>query len=125
MSGGLSTELDLLFANLPLSLICALTGIGLPVALSFALLAAGYGYVPLEAFAAGAALSSTSLGTTLMALNTVTSSITRNGAIARPDNSGFTSFFYYIARITKTVNDLDELSEFKSQDHESTTQSTR
>ena len=73
--GGLSTELPLLFANLPLSTLCAATGIGLPVAFSFALLTAGYGYAPLEAFAAGAALSSTSLGTTLMALNSVTSGV--------------------------------------------------
>ena len=51
-----------------------MTGIGLPVALSFALLSTGYGYDLLESFAAGAALSSTSLGTTLMALNSVTSS---------------------------------------------------
>ncbi|KAH9928943.1 uncharacterized protein B0H18DRAFT_931627 [Fomitopsis serialis] len=69
--GGLSTNLSLLLPNLPLSCICALTGIGFPIALSFALLTAGYGYSSLEAFAAGAALSSTSLGTTLAALNSV------------------------------------------------------
>ncbi len=51
-----------------------MTGIGLPIALSFALLNAGFGYRSLEAFAAGAALSSTSLGTTLAALNSVTKS---------------------------------------------------
>ncbi|TFY55571.1 hypothetical protein EVJ58_g8166 [Rhodofomes roseus] len=69
--GGLSTNLSLLLSNLPLSCVCALTGIGIPIALSIALLTAGYGYSPLEAFAAGAALSSTSLGTTLAALNSV------------------------------------------------------
>jgi len=69
--GGLSTNLYLLLPNLPLSCICALTGICLPIALSFALLTAGYGYSSLEAFAAGAALSSTSLGTTLAALNSI------------------------------------------------------
>ncbi|KIP03344.1 hypothetical protein PHLGIDRAFT_244399 [Phlebiopsis gigantea 11061_1 CR5-6] len=79
-AGGLSTELPLLLANLPLSTLCALTGIGLPVAFSFALLTAGYGYEPLEAFAAGAALSSTSLGTTLMALNSVASGVQDSGA---------------------------------------------
>lgn len=73
--GGLSTDLGLLVANLPLSVLCASIGIALPVAFSFALLFAGYGYRPLEAFAAGAALCSTSLGTTLMALNSVTSSL--------------------------------------------------
>ncbi|KZT66977.1 hypothetical protein DAEQUDRAFT_425949 [Daedalea quercina L-15889] len=69
--GGLSTNLALLLRNLPLSCFCALTGIRTPMALSFALLTSGYGYPPLEAFAAGAALSSTSLGTTLAALNSV------------------------------------------------------
>ncbi|RPD62148.1 hypothetical protein L226DRAFT_463681 [Lentinus tigrinus ALCF2SS1-7] len=72
--GGLSTNLPILISNLPLSTFCALTGIGLPIALSIALLNAGFGYRPLEAFAAGAALSSTSLGTTLAALNSVTKS---------------------------------------------------
>nr|VWP00575.1 Tea4 [Ganoderma boninense] len=70
--GGLSTNLPVLLSNLPLSIVCALTGIAAPIALSFALLQAGFGYEPLEAFAAGAALSSTSLGTTLAALNSVT-----------------------------------------------------
>ena len=72
--GGLSTNLPVLVSNLPLSTLCALVGIGLPIALSFALLNVGFGYRPLEAFAAGAALSSTSLGTTLAALNSVTKS---------------------------------------------------
>ncbi|KAI0676651.1 hypothetical protein C8Q78DRAFT_36827 [Trametes maxima] len=70
--GGLSSNLPMLLSNLPLSIVCALTGIGLPIAFSFALLNAAFGYRPLEAFAAGAALSSTSLGTTLAALNSIT-----------------------------------------------------
>ncbi|KAI0829234.1 Sodium/hydrogen exchanger [Trametes gibbosa] len=69
--GGLSTDLPLLLSNLPLSTFCALVGIGLPIGISYALLHVGFGYRPLEAFAAGAALSSTSLGTTLAALNSV------------------------------------------------------
>ncbi|KAI0637599.1 hypothetical protein C8Q77DRAFT_1086796 [Trametes polyzona] len=69
--GGLSSNLPTLLSNLPLSTVCALVGIAMPIALSFALLNAGFGYTPLEAFAAGAALSSTSLGTTLAALNSV------------------------------------------------------
>ncbi|KAM5540608.1 hypothetical protein V8D89_005639 [Ganoderma adspersum] len=73
--GGLSTNLPVLLSNLPLSIICALTGIAAPIALSFALLHTGFGHKPLEAFAAGAALSSTSLGTTLAALNSVTKNI--------------------------------------------------
>ncbi|KAI0643588.1 hypothetical protein C8Q79DRAFT_1002230 [Trametes meyenii] len=67
--GGLSSNLPMLFSNLPLSMVCAITGIIFPIALSFASLYAGFGYKPLEAFAAGAALSSDSLGTTLAALN--------------------------------------------------------
>ncbi|KAI0329915.1 hypothetical protein GY45DRAFT_1371160 [Cubamyces sp. BRFM 1775] len=69
--GGLSSNLPMLLSNLPLSTICALTGIGLPIAFSLALLHGAFGYSPLEAFAAGAALSSTSLGTTLAVLNSV------------------------------------------------------
>ncbi|EIW62307.1 Sodium/hydrogen exchanger [Trametes versicolor FP-101664 SS1] len=67
--GGLSSNLPMLLSNLPLSTVCALVGVGVPIAFSFALLNAAFGYKPLEAFAAGAALSSTSLGTTLAALN--------------------------------------------------------
>lgn len=52
----------------------------MPIALSFALLTAGYGYSPLEAFAAGATLSSTSLGTTLAALNSVSRLTSSPGA---------------------------------------------
>ncbi|OCH84520.1 hypothetical protein OBBRIDRAFT_829433 [Obba rivulosa] len=69
--GGLSTNLSHLFSNLPLSCLCAMTGVACPIALSFALLQAAFGYSPLEAFAAGAALSSTSLGTTFAALSSV------------------------------------------------------
>ncbi|KAI0755464.1 hypothetical protein BC629DRAFT_1684279 [Irpex lacteus] len=69
--GGLSTDLPALLANLPLSMSCATLGVALPIAFSFALLQAGFGCRPLEAFAAGSALASTSLGTTLMALNSV------------------------------------------------------
>ncbi|KAI0676652.1 hypothetical protein C8Q78DRAFT_36750 [Trametes maxima] len=67
--GGLSSNLPMLFSNLPLSMVCAITGIIFPIAFSFASLYAGFGYKPLEAFAAGGALSSDSLGTTLAALN--------------------------------------------------------
>ncbi|KAM0739617.1 hypothetical protein ACQRIT_004801 [Beauveria bassiana] len=67
--GGLSTSLPSLKANLFLSLWVAITGISLPIGLSFDLR-----YVieasPLQCFAAGAALSSTSLGTTFTVLST-------------------------------------------------------
>lgn len=77
--------MPLLLSNLPLSIFSALTGIALPIALSLAVLSAGYGYRPLEAFAAGAALSSTSLGTTLSALNSVTKG---NGVLGQPPPQG-------------------------------------
>ena len=66
---GLSTNIFLLYKNLLISLTVAMTGILLPIALSLLLLHFGYGYSPLQAFAAGAALCSTSLGTTLALLD--------------------------------------------------------
>jgi len=65
---GLTTDMSLLIGNLGLSLVAALTGIGLPIALSMMLLHAAFGYSAIQAFAGGAALSSTSLGTTLALL---------------------------------------------------------
>ncbi|KAJ7016237.1 Cation/H+ exchanger [Mycena alexandri] len=65
---GLSTNISLFFDNILLSCAIAISGMILPVALSMLLLCFGFGYPPLQAFAAGAALSSTSLGTTLTVL---------------------------------------------------------
>ncbi|KAJ7231999.1 Cation/H+ exchanger [Mycena rebaudengoi] len=65
---GLSTTMSLLFDNLLLSCMVAISGISLPIALSMLLLHFGYGYSPIQSFAAGAALSTTSLGTTLAVL---------------------------------------------------------
>ncbi|KAL1706792.1 Sodium/hydrogen exchanger family-domain-containing protein [Schizophyllum commune] len=67
---GLTTDLSLLIANIALSVVTALTGIMFPIGFSFFLLYFGFGYTVLEAFAAGASLSSTSLGTTLALLPT-------------------------------------------------------
>ncbi|KAK4183966.1 putative Na(+)/H(+) antiporter [Podospora australis] len=67
--GGLTIRLDLLRQNLFLSVIAALLGILTPIALSFALLYAGFGHTPLEAFIVGTALCSTSLGTTFVVIN--------------------------------------------------------
>ncbi|KAL1728513.1 Sodium/hydrogen exchanger family-domain-containing protein [Schizophyllum commune] len=67
---GLTTDLTLLVANIALSVVTALTGIMFPIGFSFFLLYFGFGYTVLEAFAAGASLSSTSLGTTLALLPT-------------------------------------------------------
>ena len=67
--GGISSNLKALKANLFLSSAVALTGIAAPIGLSYVLL----GLLPLspvQAFAAGAALCSTSLGTTFTVLAT-------------------------------------------------------
>ena len=66
--GGLSTSLSALKSNLLLSVAVALTGILLPMTLSFSLM--GFANATaLQAFAAGAALCSTSLGTTFTLLS--------------------------------------------------------
>jgi Kef-type K+ transport system membrane component KefB len=65
---GLTTNISLLFDSILLSCTIALSGMALPIALSMLLLHFGYGYTVLQSFAAGAALSSTSLGTTLTLL---------------------------------------------------------
>lgn len=66
--GGLTARLDLLKENLLLSLITAATGSAAPIALSFVLLYLGFGYGAVETFIIGAALSCTSLGTTVVVL---------------------------------------------------------
>ncbi|KAJ7628727.1 Cation/H+ exchanger [Roridomyces roridus] len=65
---GLSTNVALLFDNILLSCVVALSGMLMPIALSMLLLHFGYGYTKLQSFAAGASLSSTSLGTALTML---------------------------------------------------------
>lgn len=68
LEAGLTTSPDTLAPHLPLALAVACTGVVLPIALSLALLHGAYAYPLLTAFAAGAALCSTSLGTTLSLL---------------------------------------------------------
>src|SRR5271170_6870114 len=65
--GGLSTSIQALKSHLVLSVAVAVTGICLPMALSFSLLALSNS-TSLQAFAAGSALCSTSLGTTFSVL---------------------------------------------------------
>ncbi|CAM1510062.1 Fc.00g003970.m01.CDS01 [Cosmosporella sp. VM-42] len=78
--GGLSTSFGSLKANLGLSAGVALTGIGVPMGLSF-VLQSMLGASPLQAFASGAALCSTSLGTTFTILGTSGLSSTRLGVV--------------------------------------------
>jgi hypothetical protein len=66
-TGGLTSSLPALFANVPLCLAVAVTGILAPIALSFLLIPLMDG-TSLQAFAAGASLCSTSLGTTFAVL---------------------------------------------------------
>lgn len=67
--GGLTIRLDLLKANFLLSLIAAAIGIVTPIALCYLLLYWGYQYSALETFIVGAALSTTSIGTTFIVLS--------------------------------------------------------
>ncbi|KAL4736643.1 Sodium/hydrogen exchanger family-domain-containing protein [Aspergillus similis] len=78
--GGLSTSLSSLRANMYLSVAVAFTGIGIPLALSFILMEL-VSATPLQAFAAGAALSATSLGTTFTILSTTGLITTRLGTV--------------------------------------------
>ncbi|KAE9986256.1 hypothetical protein EG328_006259 [Venturia inaequalis] len=78
--GGLSTSFPSLKANILLSVSVALTGICVPIALSFTLQGIA-GASPLQAFAAGAALCSTSLGTTFTILGTTGLTDTRLGVV--------------------------------------------
>ncbi|KAH4000647.1 hypothetical protein HBI13_064690 [Parastagonospora nodorum] len=78
--GGLHTSFQSLKANLLLSLGVAFTGIAVPIGLSYTLL----GFLdasPVQAFAAGAALCSTSLGTTFTVLNSSGLAASRLGVV--------------------------------------------
>jgi Kef-type K+ transport system membrane component KefB len=78
--GGLSTSFKSLKANILLSTGVAATGIAAPMGLSF-ILRPMVGASSLQAFAAGAALCSTSLGTTFTILGTSGLSSTRLGVV--------------------------------------------
>ncbi|KAI1410464.1 Sodium/hydrogen exchanger [Hypoxylon sp. FL1857] len=67
--GGASTNVDAVRRNLALSAVVAVTGVGAPMALSFAVLGTMVGASSIQCFAAGAALCSTSLGTTFAVLS--------------------------------------------------------
>jgi Kef-type K+ transport system membrane component KefB len=78
--GGLSVPLVSLKANIGLSTAVAITGISIPIVLSFVLQPL-INATPLQAFAAGAALCSTSLGTTFTVLSTSGLTNTRLGSV--------------------------------------------
>lgn len=83
--GGLTSRLDLLRANLIISVVGAATGVILPIGLSYLLLYLGFGYGAVETFIIGAALSATSLGTTFAVISGASKSVdlanTRVGAV--------------------------------------------
>jgi Kef-type K+ transport system membrane component KefB len=78
--GGLSVSLESLKTNLWLSIGVAFTGIAVPIGLSFVLQPL-LDATPLQAFAAGAALCSTSLGTIFTVLQASGLASTRLGAV--------------------------------------------
>ena len=78
--GGLCTSYKSLKANLWLSLFVALTGVCLPIGLSFVLIVLTSA-TPLQAFAAGASLCSTSLGTTFTVMQASSLTATRMGVM--------------------------------------------
>ena len=73
--GGLTTRMDLLKQNFSLSMIAATTGVIFPIGLSYLLLYLGYGFGAVETFIIGAALSTTSLGTTFAVIGGASKSI--------------------------------------------------
>jgi Kef-type K+ transport system membrane component KefB len=81
LPGGLSTDFQALKSNALLSLFVAITGIATPIALSFSLQGIVPATTPLQAFAAGAALCSTSLGTTFTVLSSSKLISTRLGVV--------------------------------------------
>lgn len=72
VQGGIDARMDILASpvNLGMAVLVGATGVILPIGLSMALLPAGFGYGLLESFTVGAALASTSLGTTFAVLST-------------------------------------------------------
>ncbi|KAJ1324901.1 cation:proton antiporter [Microdochium nivale] len=78
--GGVSTSIAALKANIVLATAVAATGIAAPMGLSFVLGPLVHA-TPLQCFAAGAALCSTSLGTTFTVLSTSGLSATRLGSV--------------------------------------------
>ena len=110
--GGLTTRLDLLKQNFVLSLIGAVIGIVLPIGFSYLLLYLGFGYGAVETFIIGAALSTTSLGTTFAVISGAAKAVdlsqTRVGAVlvsaaVIDDVTGLV--------MASVINDLGSLSE--------------
>ncbi|GFF53566.1 hypothetical protein IFM46972_09810 [Aspergillus udagawae] len=78
--GGLSTSFSQLKSNFVLSSVVAITGVCVPMGLSFVLMSL-LSATPLQALAAGASLCSTSIGTTFTILSTTGLAKTRLGVV--------------------------------------------
>lgn len=74
-TGGLSTNLGLLKANIALSIVVALVGILVPIGLSLISFVYIFQLTPLQGFTAGAAMCSTSLGTTMAILASLNTNV--------------------------------------------------
>lgn len=109
-SGGLRTDLKLLKQYFIISVLVALTGILVPIALSFILIPMFWSPTisPLTAFTAGASLCSTSLGTTYAILSAARLERTRIGTVlvaaAMMDDVVGLIMVSVVSSLTKTVN---------------------
>ena len=96
VEGGMSTRLDILSSpkTLALALLTGCLGMLFPIGLSMLLLPFAYQFSYLESFAVGAALSSTSLGTTFAVISSAaksrhpTGTVKDDGASAAPSSQG-------------------------------------
>ncbi|KIM28947.1 hypothetical protein M408DRAFT_15995 [Serendipita vermifera MAFF 305830] len=95
--GALFTDIRLVTQNLSLSTICAATGIVFPIGLSMLLFVPAFGYTVIQAFAAGAALSATSLGTTVAVLKAGSTS---------PQSTWFSASITTILMSAATIDDI-------------------
>ncbi|SPO31492.1 uncharacterized protein UTRI_06622 [Ustilago trichophora] len=90
VQGGLEARMDILSSpkNLTMALLVGATGVVLPIGISMALLPPGFGYGYLESFAIGAALASTSLGTTFAVLSSFNGSSDKTAASRHQTEDG-------------------------------------
>lgn len=95
--GALFTEIGLVTQNFSLSTVCAMTGVLFPIGLSMLLLIPAFGHTTIEAFATGAALSATSLGTTVAVLKAGSSS---------PQSTWFSASITTVLMSAATIDDV-------------------
>jgi Kef-type K+ transport system membrane component KefB len=79
--GGMSNDIAQLKLTILISTLVAITGILCPIGISLIYLKYAYGYSTIEAFAAGASLSSTSMGTTFTILSSTNLAQSKVGVV--------------------------------------------